>query len=78
MLIMKLKLAKEGSSIRATIFFGEEGFTFQNSGSLVMRMGEYQLLGACLLAGEKQMTQHFKTIVENEEEVFKLFGKKEN
>lgn len=57
-------------NIRATFFLGADGQTLQNAGSLIMRIGEYQIIFAALGTGLKQpgWAQHLTLELEGEDE----------
>jgi hypothetical protein len=68
----KLCSKRHGEHIHTTIFSGEEGHTLANTGTLVQRMGEWQLFGAFLKLGAEYnlSTQtHALVTFEGDEEV---------
>jgi hypothetical protein len=59
MLVIKVRSEKlPGERIRDTIFIGEKGQTLQNAGSIILRVGEWQMFGALLLMGAEQVRRH--------------------
>jgi hypothetical protein len=59
--VLVIKLKSEASindTIRETVFVGVEGQTLQNAGSLLLRMGEWQMFGALMLIGAEQVRAH--------------------
>ena len=62
---------RDDESIDCTVFAGNEGQTLQNCGTLVLRIGEWQLLGVALGLGYdsySSIKQHLYYSVEGEEE----------
>ena len=48
--------------ISTTFFFGEEGQTLQNAGTLILTIGEWQIFGATLLCGQDIVNQNYTRI----------------
>ena len=72
MTIFKMRLNRVSEdTIEVVCFFGEEGQTLQNAGTLRLRVGEYQVFGAALLIGQEKMVNHFRSIVEGEAEALR-------
>lgn len=64
-MILKLRAEKRGKHIHETFFVAkEENRTFQNIGTLIMEMGEWQMVGVALLLGADKMNKHLKIIEE--------------
>lgn len=72
MMVVKMKSMQEGNRVRETFFIGEEGFTLQNAGSLLLEIGEWQLLGAALLCSQEIVNKNYprlKVICEGDKSV---------
>ena len=61
-MILKMRHEKMGKHIHTTFFSGEENCTLANLGTLVMDVGEYQLIGAALLLGAERTNGHLKVL----------------
>jgi len=53
--ILKLRHERRGDHIHTTFFCGPRGQTLRNLGTLIMDIGEYQIIGAALLLGVDQL-----------------------
>jgi hypothetical protein len=51
----KLKSKRKGDHIHATIFIGEDADHLANAGKLIFRVGEWQLFGAALKLGSREL-----------------------
>ena len=57
-MIIKLRDERRGEHIHTRVFIGEDKDHLALSGTLVFRVGEWQLFGAALLLGMEQMKGH--------------------
>ena len=68
-LVLKWRLVRASPDvIKVTVFYGEEGQTMQNAGTLNLRIGEYQITAAALGMGAERTNGHLKFETEGEEE----------
>lgn len=67
--VFKLRSVRRGEHVHTTVFFGNEGQTLANTGTLLQTLGEWQEFGALLLLGAGFMSQRVKVIIEGEKEV---------
>jgi len=58
MLTIRIENEKRGSHVHATVRVGERPGALALAGELVLRLGEWQALGAALLLGQRAMAGH--------------------
>ena len=62
MTVLKLRDEKRGDHVHTTFFCGPDNQTLRNLGTLVMDVGEYQLIGAALLLGAEATHGHLRVV----------------
>ena len=68
-LVLKWRLKRTSQdNIRVTVFYGVEGQTMQNAGTLNLRIGEYQITAAALGMGTEKTKGHLRFETEGEKE----------
>jgi hypothetical protein len=71
-LVLKWRLVRASPDIiKVTVFYGEEGQTMQNAGTLNLRIGEYQITAAALGIGAERTKGRLKFETEGEEEALR-------
>lgn len=63
-MLLKLYGEKAGEHVHIKFFMGPDADHLANCGKLILRIGEWQLLGACLLLGAGHMPEHLEVITE--------------
>lgn len=62
-MILKLSADNFGEHVHVKFFMGPDLDHLANCGKLTLRIGEWQLLGACLLLGAERMTvEHLEVV----------------
>lgn len=74
MLEMKWRVKRRGEMNVVEVFLGEQYQILQKAGIFRLRLGEYQLIGAAIGIGVKQMQDHLTFNIENEEEILKSWS----
>lgn len=67
---LRLEAQPNTGNVEVTVFCGQEGFTLQNAGRLILSVGEWQLFGAALSLGANQgsVAVHMRMDIENEQD----------
>lgn len=66
MMVIKFRHKRLGDHVHVDCFVGEDGEKLALAGRLVLRFGEWQLVGAALGLGAKQTLGHLTFITEEE------------
>lgn len=63
-MFLKLASDKAGEHVHVTVFMGPDADHLANCGKVILRIGEWQLFGACVLLGADHMGQHLNVVSE--------------
>ena len=73
-MVIKLRAKRYGKRIEERIFMGSDENHLALTGTLMLRVGEWQVFGAALLLGASQMKGHLTVLTPDSETVVQEFA----